>query len=82
RRERVAECRQCSWRNFCQGGCLAFMGHLSGSFDKNDEFCELRRNMYRRHALEKAGISWNPNDLLGQNQEEHTGNAIAATQPK
>lgn len=64
RRERVGECRRCSWRNFCQGGCLAFMGHLSGSPDRNDEFCGLRRNMYRRFALERAGLEWKPADLL------------------
>lgn len=65
RRDRVEECRRCAWRNFCQGGCLAFMGHLSGSPDRNDEFCGLRRNMYRRFALDQAGVAWSPGDLLG-----------------
>lgn len=72
RRHRVEECRRCAWRNYCQGGCLAFMGHLTGSFDKNDEFCELRRNMYRKHALEKARINWNPEMPLGKRNENLT----------
>lgn len=75
RRDRVEECRKCSWRNFCQGGCLAFMAHLSGSFDRNDEFCELRRNMYRRNALEKAGMKWSPRDILGSRIADEPGSS-------
>lgn len=55
RRFAVKECRVCAWRNFCQGGCTAFMAHRSGSALINDEFCDFRRRLYRRWALEKAG---------------------------
>lgn len=54
RRFKVPECRACAWRNFCQGGCAAFMSHRSGSLFINDEFCEFRRELYRENALRKA----------------------------
>ncbi len=51
RRFAVEECRSCAWRNFCQGGCSAFISHRSGSFYLNDEACEFRRTLYREHVL-------------------------------
>jgi len=54
RRFAVAECRACAWRNFCQGGCTAFMAHRSGSSLINDEFCDFRRHLYRRWVKTKA----------------------------
>lgn len=54
RRYAVEECRACAWRNFCQGGCTAFMAHRSGSPYINDEFCEFRRDLYREHVIRGA----------------------------
>ncbi|MCC6548361.1 radical SAM protein [Candidatus Sumerlaeota bacterium] len=51
RRYAVEECRSCAWRNFCQGGCSAFIAHRSGSFYINDAACEFRRNLYREHVI-------------------------------
>ncbi len=56
RRNQVEECRQCAWRNFCQGGCAAFMSHRSGSLFINDQFCEFRRDLYREFVFRKAGL--------------------------
>lgn len=53
----VTECRVCAWRNFCQGGCLAYMAHRSGSPVVNDEWCDFRRELYRENALRRAGYS-------------------------
>jgi radical SAM protein with 4Fe4S-binding SPASM domain len=50
RRDEVAECRVCAWRNFCRGGCIAFMAHQSGDIYVNDMHCELRRTLYRDHV--------------------------------
>lgn len=54
RRNIVDDCRSCSWRNYCQGGCGAYMQHQSGSFYKNDEHCEFRRNLYREYVLRQG----------------------------
>jgi radical SAM protein with 4Fe4S-binding SPASM domain len=54
RRYAVEECERCAWRNFCQGGCTAFMAHQSGSLFINDEYCEFRRDLYREYVLRSA----------------------------
>lgn len=64
----VEECRVCNWRNFCGGGCTAFMAHRSGSVLKNDELCEFRRDLYREFALRKMGL-YTPDELLTHNKE-------------
>lgn len=57
RQNEVAECRSCSWRSYCGGGCTAFMALRSGDMRKNDEFCAFRRNLYREYVLQKHGFS-------------------------
>ena len=54
RRYAIEECRSCSWRNFCQGGCAAYSSLRSGDLYVNDEFCEFRRDLYREYVLRKA----------------------------
>ncbi len=54
RRYVVEECTTCAWRNFCQGGCSAFIAHRSGSFYINDAACEFRRNLYRENVIRQA----------------------------
>jgi radical SAM protein with 4Fe4S-binding SPASM domain len=56
RKDEVEECRQCAWRNFCQGGCTAYMANTSGSLVKNDEFCDFRRDLYREHVRRTLAI--------------------------
>ena len=56
RRYAVPECVQCAWKNFCQGGCQAYSALRTGSVYVNDEFCELRRDLYREHVLRTARI--------------------------
>ncbi|MBI1291018.1 radical SAM protein [bacterium] len=53
RRFAVEECRRCAWRNFCQGGCTAYMAHRSGSSLINDQFCDFRRRLYRRWVRQR-----------------------------
>ena len=54
RQDQIQECRECSWRNFCQGGCQAFTYHRTGSLWINDDFCDFRRDLYREHARRKV----------------------------
>lgn len=51
RRWAIAECKTCSWRNFCQGGCQAFTELRTGSTWTMDEFCDFRRELYRKNAM-------------------------------
>ncbi len=51
RRYVIEECKTCAWRNFCQGGCQAFTQLRTGSPWVMDEFCDFRRELYRRNAL-------------------------------
>jgi len=51
RRYAIDECKSCAWRNFCQGGCQAFTELRTGSTWTMDEFCDFRRELYRRNAL-------------------------------
>lgn len=50
RRDEVEDCRKCAWRNFCRGGCTAYMQHQSGSSLANDGHCEFRRDLYRQYV--------------------------------
>jgi radical SAM protein with 4Fe4S-binding SPASM domain len=54
---RNSDCRVCAWRNFCRGGCTAYMAHRSGSLDINDEFCEFRRDLYRESVRRRLILS-------------------------
>jgi radical SAM protein with 4Fe4S-binding SPASM domain len=54
RRWAVPECATCSWRNFCQGSCAALSYMKTNDWFVNDEFCEFRRELYRRHVLRTA----------------------------
>lgn len=54
RRYVIEECATCSWRNFCQGGCQAFSQLRTGTVWAADEFCDFRRELYRRHASHEA----------------------------
>jgi len=51
RRYVIEDCKTCAWRNFCQGGCQAFTQLRTGSPWVMDEFCDFRRELYRRNAL-------------------------------
>ncbi len=56
RRYEVEECVKCAWKNFCQGGCLAYSTFRTDSLYVNDEFCGFRRALYREHVLRDAGL--------------------------
>jgi radical SAM protein with 4Fe4S-binding SPASM domain len=63
RRWTVPECAACAWRNFCQGSCTALSYMRTNDFYATDEYCDFRRELYRRNALAKAGlISDRPTD--------------------
>lgn len=63
RRWTVPECAACAWRNFCQGSCTALSYMRTNEFYATDEYCDFRRELYRRNALAKAGlISDRPTD--------------------
>jgi len=57
RRYAIPACQQCAWRNFCQGGCTALMYLKTNDHFLTDEFCEFRRELYRKEALRRAGVA-------------------------
>lgn len=48
RRERIAECVCCPWRNLCQGGCMGEALEQWGTVWERDRFCSYRRKLYER----------------------------------
>jgi len=63
RRFLIPECVECAWQNFCQGGCQAFTQLRTNSIYVNDEFCDFRRELYRKHALTKMNHLENTEDI-------------------
>ena len=47
RREVIPKCKECNWRQFCQGSCTGLTRIKAGDFWTTDEFCEFRRQLYR-----------------------------------
>ncbi len=61
RRSRIAECRACQWRSFCQAGCMGQALDNEGSVWDTDFFCAYRKRAYSRafqrilkHEAERA----------------------------
>ena len=54
RLEKIARCRSCVWRVFCQGGCTSTVYLEKGTFWDTDDFCEFRDRLYRRAILTAA----------------------------
>lgn len=46
RRNRIAECATCPWRNFCQAGCMGQTLDHKGTIWDRDFFCKYRKQMY------------------------------------
>jgi radical SAM protein with 4Fe4S-binding SPASM domain len=51
RRERIAKCKSCTWRNFCQAGCTSSAYLEKGTIWETDDFCEIRDRLYRRAII-------------------------------
>ncbi len=43
----VEACRECNWRNFCQGSCSASVQWQKGTLWATDDLCDARRELYR-----------------------------------
>ena len=54
RRETIAECRDCSWRNLCQGGCPGLPLAEHGTLEATDPFCELRKELFPELMIRAA----------------------------
>jgi radical SAM protein with 4Fe4S-binding SPASM domain len=54
RREEIEECRSCTWKHFCQGGCLGNAWLSVGTWYATDGLCELRRELFRKLLLAQA----------------------------
>ncbi|MBN2383846.1 PqqD family peptide modification chaperone [bacterium] len=48
RRNRIAQCQSCPWKNFCQAGCAGIALQQKGSLHQVDRFCAFRRDIYPR----------------------------------
>jgi len=50
RKEKIAQCRSCLWKNFCQGGCMGLALDKYGTVWEADEFCGFRKRLYDQAA--------------------------------
>ncbi|MCU0596814.1 MAG: radical SAM protein [Desulfobacterota bacterium] len=48
RKDRIKACESCTWRAFCQSGCMAEAFQDTGSLWEPDRMCGLRRRAYAR----------------------------------
>ncbi|MFC1572219.1 PqqD family peptide modification chaperone [Candidatus Eisenbacteria bacterium] len=46
RKEKIETCRDCDWRNLCQGSCAALVFLEKGTLWAADSYCEFRRQLY------------------------------------
>jgi radical SAM protein with 4Fe4S-binding SPASM domain len=54
RKSSIEKCSTCSWRNFCQGGCMGLAKEWKGTIWDTDEFCAFRKKLYRKSIFELA----------------------------
>jgi uncharacterized protein len=54
RRFKIEKCMECSWRSFCQGGCMGMANEWKGTIWDTDEFCSFRKKLYRKTIFELA----------------------------
>jgi radical SAM protein with 4Fe4S-binding SPASM domain len=54
RKERISKCRNCTWRNLCQGGCTSSVYTEKGTIWETDDLCELRDKLYRKAIISAA----------------------------
>lgn len=54
RKSTIPQCRQCLWKNFCQGGCSGNVYRLKGTFQAVDDLCELRNRFYPQAIFSRA----------------------------
>lgn len=47
RRERIAGCVSCTWKNLCQSGCMGLAMEHRGTIWDTDDFCAYRKRLYR-----------------------------------
>jgi radical SAM protein with 4Fe4S-binding SPASM domain len=46
RASKIEKCRDCRWRNLCQGACAAHVFLEKGTLWATDPFCEFRKTLY------------------------------------
>ena len=46
RKDTIEDCKPCSWRSLCQGGCMGQALEHKGTIWDRDDFCEYRKEAY------------------------------------
>ena len=64
RRERLAECRACAWKQFCQAGCPGIAVQQFGTTERPDGFCAYRKRMYEKLLFELVDRREEPSGRL------------------
>jgi radical SAM protein with 4Fe4S-binding SPASM domain len=54
RRSKIEKCQKCTWRSFCQGGCMGVAKDYKGTIFDTDPFCTFRKKLYRKTIFELA----------------------------
>jgi len=54
RKSSIEKCIDCSWKNFCQGGCMGLAKEWKNTIWDTDEFCSFRKKLYRKSIFELA----------------------------
>jgi uncharacterized protein len=54
RRSTIEKCQKCTWRSFCQGGCMGMAKEYKGTIFDTDLFCSFRKKLYRKSIFELA----------------------------
>lgn len=55
RKDEIEACQGCAWRYFCQASCPASIWLKKGTWYATDEFCDLRRELFRDLIFDRAG---------------------------
>lgn len=65
----IPKCTACSWKNFCQSGCLGLVYAQKGTFFETDNFCSLRQELFPQLIFKIARKKSLMNELLNARSE-------------
>ena len=60
RKDTIKDCKPCSWRSLCQGGCMGQALEQKGTIWDRDDFCDYRKEAYGKafdKILHKADLT-------------------------
>lgn len=58
----IEKCKNCCWKYYCGGGCMADSYQHYGTIWREDSFCEARQFLYKRFIFRKVREGVNHND--------------------